>query len=56
MAQRPPATALLSPADAERLGVRLQSTSQGTWTDLLELRYQGRSVKAPAWILPGSAP
>jgi MoCo/4Fe-4S cofactor protein with predicted Tat translocation signal len=45
--------ALLSPADAERLAVRVEATSSGTWTDVLELRYRGRTVKAPAWVLPG---
>ncbi len=45
--------ALLSPATARRLGVRTVATSRGSVTDLLELRYRGRTVTAPAWIVPG---
>jgi Fe-S-cluster-containing dehydrogenase component len=37
--------ALISPADAERIGVRN--------FDVVELRYQGRSIRAPIWVLPG---
>ena len=40
--------ALLSPATAKRLGVDKQ--------DVVELRYRGRRVKAPVWVLPGQAP
>ncbi|HEX6739307.1 MAG TPA: TAT-variant-translocated molybdopterin oxidoreductase, partial [Vicinamibacteria bacterium] len=40
--------ALLSPADAERLGVRIEATSRGSWTDVVELRYRGRTLRAPA--------
>jgi len=39
--------ALISPAAAERLGVKNE--------DVLELTYMSRSVKAPVWILPGQA-
>jgi molybdopterin-containing oxidoreductase family iron-sulfur binding subunit len=39
--------ALLSPRTAEWLGVRNE--------DVAELRYQGRSVRAAVWILPGHA-
>jgi MoCo/4Fe-4S cofactor protein with predicted Tat translocation signal len=39
--------ALLSPATAQRLGVENE--------DLLELTHQGRSVRIPAWIMPGQA-
>jgi MoCo/4Fe-4S cofactor protein with predicted Tat translocation signal len=37
--------ALISPATAERLGLATE--------DLVELRYQGRTVRAPVWIMPG---
>jgi len=39
--------ALLSPATAERLGIENE--------DVLDLRYRGRSVQIPAWIMPGQA-
>jgi Fe-S-cluster-containing dehydrogenase component len=39
--------ALLSPATARRLGVANE--------DVLELTYHGRSIKIPAWIMPGQA-
>ena len=39
--------ALMSPTLAERLGLRNE--------DEVELRYQGRTVKAPVWLLPGHA-
>jgi MoCo/4Fe-4S cofactor protein with predicted Tat translocation signal len=39
--------ALLSPARARRLGVENE--------DVLELRYRGRTVRIPAWIMPGQA-
>ncbi|HSK10419.1 MAG TPA: TAT-variant-translocated molybdopterin oxidoreductase [Vicinamibacterales bacterium] len=40
--------ALVSPATAARLGVANE--------DVVELRYRGRRLKAPVWILPGQAP
>ncbi|MFH1574315.1 MAG: 4Fe-4S dicluster domain-containing protein, partial [Acidobacteriota bacterium] len=39
--------ALLSPATAERLGLSPR--------DEVEIRYRGRSVVAPVWVLPGHA-
>jgi molybdopterin-containing oxidoreductase family iron-sulfur binding subunit len=45
--------ALLSPQLAARLGVSVGSTPSGATTDLLELRYAGQTLKAPAWIVPG---
>ncbi len=39
--------ALLSPATAQRLGLANE--------DVVDLRYQGRSVRAPVWVLPGHA-
>jgi molybdopterin-containing oxidoreductase family iron-sulfur binding subunit len=39
--------ALVSPKTAERLGVSKE--------DVVELRYRGRRVMAPVWILPGQA-
>ncbi len=40
--------ALLSPATAERLGLRNE--------DVVELEHAGRTVRAPIWIMPGQAP
>jgi MoCo/4Fe-4S cofactor protein with predicted Tat translocation signal len=37
----------ISPATAARLGLAT--------ADIVELRYQGRSVRAPVWVLPGHA-
>jgi molybdopterin-containing oxidoreductase family iron-sulfur binding subunit len=39
--------ALISPARARQMGV-----AEG---DVVELRYQGRSLRLPAWIMPGQA-
>jgi len=39
--------ALFSPRTAQRLGL--------AQTDIIELRFHGRSVKAPVWIVPGHA-
>lgn len=39
--------ALISPATAQRLGLRNE--------DVVELRYQGRTVRAPIWVVPGQA-
>ncbi len=39
--------AILSPATAHRLGVQTG--------DMLELSYQGRSLRAPVWVQPGHA-
>ncbi len=39
--------ALISPATAERLGLANE--------EVVELRYQGRVVRAPIWMLPGHA-
>ncbi len=51
---------MLSPATAERLGIarRIGTTGgeHGTiYTDVVQLEYQGRSIRGPAWILPGQA-
>jgi molybdopterin-containing oxidoreductase family iron-sulfur binding subunit len=40
--------ALVSPATAKRLGVEKE--------EVVELRYRGRRLQAPVWILPGQAP
>jgi molybdopterin-containing oxidoreductase family iron-sulfur binding subunit len=45
--------ALMSPATAKSLDVSIEQTSLGSYTDVVELRYRGRTVKAPAWIVPG---
>ena len=39
--------AFISPATAERLGLSTE--------DVVELTYNGRTVKAPVWIMPGQA-
>ncbi len=51
---------LMSPRTAEKLGVALgtsntgsANTASGSPTDVVEVRYQGRSVRGPAWVLPG---
>jgi molybdopterin-containing oxidoreductase family iron-sulfur binding subunit len=43
----------VSPATAARLGISLEATARGTYTDVVELRYRGRTLRAPAWIQPG---
>jgi len=46
--------AFLSPATAAKLGgISTKAAGSGHYTDVVELRLGGRSVKAPAWILPG---
>jgi len=46
--------AFLSPRTAEALGgIRTEEHGRGHTTDVVELRLGGRSVKAPAWVLPG---
>jgi MoCo/4Fe-4S cofactor protein with predicted Tat translocation signal len=48
--------AFVSPATAARLGgIRTRDAGDGHHTDIVELRHGGRSVKAPAWVLPGQA-
>ena len=48
--------ALMSPGTAQRLGgFRIEETGQGHVAEVVELRYRGRSVKAPVWIVPGHA-
>ena len=39
--------AMMSPRTAERLGLKSE--------DAVELKYQGRSIVAPAWVMPGHA-
>src|SRR6185503_15422791 len=45
--------ALMSPRTAARLGIETEATSRGTRTDMVELRYRGRAVVAPALAVPG---
>jgi MoCo/4Fe-4S cofactor protein with predicted Tat translocation signal len=46
--------ALMSARTAESLGgIRTEEHGRGHTTDVVELRLGGRSVKAPAWVLPG---
>jgi MoCo/4Fe-4S cofactor protein with predicted Tat translocation signal len=52
--------ALVSPKTAERLGLSYQIGARGgehgrVFVDLVELRYEGRSLRAPVWIQPGHA-
>jgi MoCo/4Fe-4S cofactor protein with predicted Tat translocation signal len=52
--------ALVSPKTAERLGLSYQIGARGgehgrVFVDLVELRYEGRNLRAPAWIQPGHA-
>ncbi|MGH8546678.1 MAG: 4Fe-4S dicluster domain-containing protein, partial [Gammaproteobacteria bacterium] len=49
--------ALLSPATAARLGVGHETGWKGgaVHTDVIELHFRGRRVRAPVWILPGQA-
>jgi MoCo/4Fe-4S cofactor protein with predicted Tat translocation signal len=39
--------AMLSPKTAQRLGIKSE--------DAVELKYQGRTIVAPAWVMPGQA-
>ena len=45
--------ALMSPRTAARLGIATESTSRGTLTDIVELKYRGRALTAPALRVPG---
>ncbi len=52
--------ALMSPKTAERLGLSYQVGARGgehgrVFTDVIELRYEGRTLQAPTWIVPGHA-
>jgi molybdopterin-containing oxidoreductase family iron-sulfur binding subunit len=48
--------AVLSPKTAQRLGgFRVEERGSGHVTEVVELRYRGRTAKAPVWILPGHA-
>jgi molybdopterin-containing oxidoreductase family iron-sulfur binding subunit len=38
---------------ARRMGLAVEETSQGHVTELVELKYRGRSVTGPVWVLPG---
>ncbi|HEY3789841.1 MAG TPA: 4Fe-4S dicluster domain-containing protein, partial [Urbifossiella sp.] len=52
--------AFMSPATAANLGIRMDTVGHGgqhagVETDVVELRYRGRSVRGPAFIVPGHA-
>ncbi len=49
--------ALMSPATAAELGVGYEPGSIGSvaWSDVIELEYGGRSLRAPVWVVPGHA-
>ncbi len=44
---------VMGPAMAQRLGIAVEETAQGHLTEIVELKYQLRSVQGPAWVLPG---
>lgn len=49
---------LVSPATAQRLGLSYELAGHGgehgsARTDVVELAYQGRKLRAPVWIIPG---
>jgi MoCo/4Fe-4S cofactor protein with predicted Tat translocation signal len=51
---------LMSPKTAQRLGLSYQVGTTGgehgrVFADMVELRYEGRALRAPAWIVPGHA-
>ena len=45
--------AIISPATAQKHRFSIEMTASGHVTEVVELRYQGRSVRAPIWVLPG---
>jgi MoCo/4Fe-4S cofactor protein with predicted Tat translocation signal len=45
--------ALMGPATGRTLGISIERDVDGSHTDVVEIRLDGRSVKAPAWIMPG---
>jgi molybdopterin-containing oxidoreductase family iron-sulfur binding subunit len=45
--------ALMGTETARGLGISIQFDSLGHHTDVVEIRLEGRSVKAPAWVVPG---
>jgi MoCo/4Fe-4S cofactor protein with predicted Tat translocation signal len=52
--------ALVSPATAERFGLSQEIARRGgehgqVWADMVEIRYQGRKLSTPVWIVPGHA-
>ncbi len=52
--------ALISPATAQRLGLTYEISSRGgehgqVFADVVEMQYEGRSVRMPIWIMPGHA-
>jgi MoCo/4Fe-4S cofactor protein with predicted Tat translocation signal len=52
--------ALISPATAERLGLAYKINWRGgehggVTADVVELQFQGRTVRSPVWIMPGHA-
>jgi MoCo/4Fe-4S cofactor protein with predicted Tat translocation signal len=44
---------IVGTATAQRLGFKVEETSEGHVTEVVELKYGGRSVKGPVWVLPG---
>ncbi len=45
--------ALISPRTAEKLGVSVRSSARGAPVDVIEIASGGRTLQAPAWIVPG---
>src|SRR4029434_1732981 len=51
---------LISPTTAARLGIQQRVAATGgehgkVYTEIIELRYAGRALRLPAWIMPGHA-
>ncbi len=44
---------LVAPRTAERLGLRARSGPRGASVDVVEVTSEGRTLRAPAWIVPG---
>jgi len=45
--------AIIGPGLARKLGFSIEMTATGHVTEVVEIRYRGRSVRAPIWVLPG---
>src|SRR5207244_8560342 len=45
--------ALMGPETARGLGISIERDHLGSHTDVVEVRLGGRTVQAPAWIVPG---
>ncbi len=43
----------VSPATAQKMGLRMDTGGLANMVDVVELRYRGEKLRAPIWILPG---